>query len=91
MPFLVSQPTPSPPDPRHTAPHPTQHQPWKKPVPGAPGGRPGVRPVALQLPGMGTEGGPQVGESAAGPGARAPSERVPGRQMEEEKEKRPRD
>ena len=43
MPFLASQPTPSPPDPRHTTPRPTQHQPWKKPVPGAPGGRPGVR------------------------------------------------
>lgn len=28
--FLASQPTPSPPDPQHTTPRSTQHQPWKK-------------------------------------------------------------
>ena len=78
VPFLASQPTPSPADPRYTAPRPTQHRPWKKLVPGAPGGR----PVALRLPGVGTEASPRVGESAAGPGAQ--------RQTEEE-EKRPRD
>lgn len=37
MPFLASQPTPSPPDPLHTTPRSTQHQPWKKLTPGAPG------------------------------------------------------